>query len=101
MATPSSLLAWRIPWTEEPGGLQSPGSRRVRREEATERNEHNHRREDDRGHVTDARLRWDEAQLPGPRVCILNHCPAPGQSSFPTPGRASGSFHSSKQRPTA
>ena len=23
MATPSSLLAWRIPWTEEPGGLQS------------------------------------------------------------------------------
>ena len=24
MATNSSLLAWRIPWTEEPGGLQSP-----------------------------------------------------------------------------
>ena len=23
MATPSSMLAWRIPWTEEPGGLQS------------------------------------------------------------------------------
>ena len=23
MATPSSILAWRIPWTEEPGGLQS------------------------------------------------------------------------------
>ena len=30
MATPSSILAWRIPWTEEPGGLQSMGSRRVR-----------------------------------------------------------------------
>ena len=30
MATHSSLLAWRIPWTEEPGGLQSMGSRRVR-----------------------------------------------------------------------
>ena len=29
MATPSSILAWRIPWTEEPGGLQSMGSRRV------------------------------------------------------------------------
>ena len=26
MATPSSILAWRIPWTEEPGGLQSMGS---------------------------------------------------------------------------
>ena len=29
MATHSSILAWRIPWTEEPGGLQSLGSRRV------------------------------------------------------------------------
>ena len=30
MATHSSILAWRIPWTEEPGGLQSVGSQRVR-----------------------------------------------------------------------
>ena len=30
MATHSSVLAWRTPWTEEPGGLQSMGSRRVR-----------------------------------------------------------------------
>ena len=30
MATHSSILAWRIPWTEEPGGLQSRGSQRVR-----------------------------------------------------------------------
>ena len=29
MATHSSILAWRIPWTEEPGGLQSLGSQRV------------------------------------------------------------------------
>ena len=29
MATYSSVLAWRIPWTEEPGGLQSIGSQRV------------------------------------------------------------------------
>ena len=29
MATNSSILAWRIPWTEEPGGLQSMGSHRV------------------------------------------------------------------------
>ena len=30
MATHSSILAWRIPWTEEPGGLLSLGSQRVR-----------------------------------------------------------------------
>ena len=30
MATHSSILAWRIPWPEEPGGLQSTGSQRVR-----------------------------------------------------------------------
>ena len=30
MATHSSILAWKIPWTEELGGLQSMGSRRVR-----------------------------------------------------------------------
>ena len=30
MATHSSILAWRIPRTEEPGGLQSMGSQRVR-----------------------------------------------------------------------
>ena len=29
MAMHSSILAWRIPWTEEPGGLQSMGSQRV------------------------------------------------------------------------
>ena len=30
MATHSRILAWKIPWTEEPGGLQSMGSQRVR-----------------------------------------------------------------------
>ena len=30
MATHSSTLAWKIPWTEEPGGLPSTGSQRVR-----------------------------------------------------------------------
>ena len=29
MATHSSILAWRIPWTEEPGGLQSIGWQKV------------------------------------------------------------------------
>ena len=32
MATHSSILAWRSPWTEEPGGLQSTGLHRVRRD---------------------------------------------------------------------
>ena len=30
MATHSSILAWKIPWTQEPGRLQSMGSQRVR-----------------------------------------------------------------------
>ena len=30
MATKASVIPWRIPWTEEPGGLQSIGSQRVR-----------------------------------------------------------------------
>ena len=32
MATHSSFLAWKIPWTEEPGGLQSMGLQRVRQQ---------------------------------------------------------------------
>ena len=35
MATHSSVLAWRIPWTEEPGRLQSMGSPRVGHDGAT------------------------------------------------------------------
>ena len=35
MATHSSILAWRIPWTEEPGRLQSIGLQRVRHELVT------------------------------------------------------------------
>ena len=35
MVTHSSILAWRIPWTEEPGGLQSTGSQRVGHDWAT------------------------------------------------------------------
>ena len=30
VATRFSILAWRIPWTKEPGGLQSTGSQRIR-----------------------------------------------------------------------
>ena len=35
MATHSSILAWRIPWTEEPGGLKSMGLQRVGHDRAT------------------------------------------------------------------
>ena len=34
-ATHSSILAWRVPWTEEPGGLQSMGSQEVGHKYAT------------------------------------------------------------------
>ena len=43
MATHSSILAWRIPWTEKLGGLQSMGSQRVRQDRVT--NTHNHLKE--------------------------------------------------------
>jgi len=42
MATHSSILAWRIPWTEEPGGLQSMGWKRVRHNRATHTHTHTH-----------------------------------------------------------
>ena len=42
MATLSSILAWRIPWTEEPGGLQSMGSQRVRHDRMTNTHTHTH-----------------------------------------------------------
>ena len=35
MATHSSILAWRIPWTQEPGRLQSMGSQRIRHDSET------------------------------------------------------------------
>ena len=35
MATHSSILVWRIPWTEEPGGLQSTGLQRVGHDSAS------------------------------------------------------------------
>ena len=40
MTTNSSVLTWRIPWTEEPGRLQSMGSQRVGHDLASEHNTH-------------------------------------------------------------
>ena len=42
MATHSSIFAWRIPWTEEPGGLQSIGSQRVRHDWVTKHTHNTH-----------------------------------------------------------
>ena len=42
MATYFSILAWRIPWTEEPGGLQSVGSQRVGHHCATKQQQYTH-----------------------------------------------------------
>ena len=44
MATPSSILAWEIPWTEEPGGLLSMGSQRVNTIERLSMCAHRHHR---------------------------------------------------------
>ena len=40
MATHSSILAWEIPWTEEPGELQSTGSQRVGHDRVTNTQAH-------------------------------------------------------------
>ena len=56
MAAHSSILAWRIPWTEEPGGLQSMGSHRVRH---------------DRSDL--AHLNWKNGSFP---LCTLSRAPS-------------------------
>ena len=42
MATHSSILAWEIPWTEEPRKLQSKESQRLRPDLATKQQQHSH-----------------------------------------------------------
>ena len=73
MATHSSICAWRIPWTEEPGGPQSMGSQRVRYDWVT--NTHTHRIESD-----DLLLFLSHLET---TTIILHHCRAemshPGQ----------------------
>ena len=63
MATPSSVLAWKIPWTEEPGGLQSTGSQRDRHDWS------------DCVHTHKDRAWWMllEASVQDP-VCVEQHC---------------------------
>ena len=54
MATHSSILAWRIPWTEEPGGLQSTGLQIVGHDWATKRKGYS----ETRNLVCDAHEKW-------------------------------------------
>ena len=42
MATHASILAWRIPWTEEPGGLQFMGSQTIGHNPVTHSHTHTH-----------------------------------------------------------
>ena len=51
MATHSNILAWKIPWTEEPGGLQFMGSQRVGHDWVTS--------------LSDSLLAWDLGSIPG------------------------------------
>ena len=41
MATHSSILAWEIPWAEEPGGIQSIGLQKIRYDGATKQHDNN------------------------------------------------------------
>ena len=56
MATHSSIFAWEIPWTEQPGGLQSLGSQRVRHGLATETTAKGERRQKCTKYLLGARL---------------------------------------------
>ena len=60
MATHSRILAWRIPWTEEPGGPQSLGSQRVGHDWATE-----HLRSVGVDHSRNSPRRWAQPGYPG------------------------------------
>ena len=61
MATHSSILAWRIPWTEEPGGLQSTGSQKSRTR-LSDSAQHSHNKADQHGEV------WNQAGLKAGRI---------------------------------
>ena len=91
MATHSSILSWEIPWTEEPDGLQSMESQRVRHDLATERADTHKKYDNDRDpetcremkpKITAARIPqcWDDGictslSLPFPFGKHLDHSP--------------------------
>ena len=70
MATHSNLLVWKVPWTEEPGRLQSMGSQRVGQDRATE-----HAQAYKKGHQR-------EPAAPKPCEDIVRTWPPANQSSL-------------------
>ena len=65
MATHSSILAWRIPWTEESGGLQSMGSHRVGHDWVTEAHTESYIGQDG---ISVWSLQWDRDKCPQLKV---------------------------------
>ena len=58
MATHSSSLAWETAWTEEPGGLQSMESQRVRLDSATKQQQHRRRRKGEKRQNMEENSSW-------------------------------------------
>ena len=80
MATLSSILAWRIPWTEEPGRLQSLRLQRVRYDQATERT-HACIDTEDETFLVDGALGWGRRAAEGKKGPYIFH---PLRSDAPT-----------------
>ena len=74
MATHSSVLAWRIPWTEEPGGLQSTGSQRV-----TPTHTHTPRKQNKLG-FREFHIKKSEVAQSCLTLCDPKDCSPPGSS---------------------
>ena len=80
MATHSIILAWEIPWTEEPGGLQSMGSQRVGHDVATKQQQLC-------PHYSISRIPYsDQPQVSLFFIQTLDHQP-PSTSSLPLPNK--------------
>jgi len=86
MATHSSILAWRIPWTEESGGLQSTGAQRVGHDWVPNIHTHTHT------HVNYTSIKMEKIQLSSVQLFSwsdslrphgLQHARLPCQSSTP------------------
>ena len=82
MATRSSILSWRIPWTEEPAGLQSMGSQRVGHDLATKSPTPKTSRSSGTEIHSCPWLSRPGVLVPGPEEALA----LPGQSTTPAPG---------------
>ena len=78
MATHCSILAWRIPWTEEPGRLQSMGSKRVGLDSATKQQQQTNNNE----RINERMKCLLKQTIRGP-----GHRPLSHNSSKPSPSR--------------